>query len=277
MKQILLLTDFSESSIDAIHYALNLFKDDECDFYVLYVESSQSYLSDNLVIGGGQSIYDSIVKKSKQKLSDFVNNLQLEYTNTNFTFHKLVDYDGLTEAINQVKTSKSIELIVMGSNGVTGAKETVFGSNTVNVIRDIDCPTLVIPKGYAFKKLSEVLLPLDFEDKLNSSAFLNFIELTKRFINKMHVLRIVSDDEISEELENDYNYIATAIKGIETAYNVVDGVPMEYAVSCYTQTHAIDLIALLVQKENFLERIFKGSSTAKISNTLRVPLLVLHS
>ena len=126
MKNILLPTDFSKNSINAIHYALHLFKEDECRFFVLHVESSKGYLSDDLVMAGNQSIYDTIVKKSKQKLAKLIDAIKTEFKNKNFSYQMLVDYDGLTDAINQLITKKSIDLIVMGSNGVTGAKETVF-------------------------------------------------------------------------------------------------------------------------------------------------------
>lgn len=277
MKQILLLTDFSENSINAIHYALHLFKDANCKFYILHVESSRAFLSDNLVMGGGQSIYDSILKKSKQKLLKLVDEIESEFKSDNFTFQKLVDYDGLTEAVNQVRVSKSIDLIVMGSNGVTGAKETIFGSNTINVIRNVDCPTLIIPEGFAYKKPSELLVPLDSNDTLDCSAFSELLKFADRFSGKLHLLRISPYSEESQQHENDTKHIATAIKNLEYTYHSIEGVPMEYAVSCYTQTHAIGLTAFLVQKETFFEHVFTSSSKSKISNKLRVPLLVFHA
>ena len=40
MKNILLPTDFSKNSINAIHYALELLKDEECQFYKGRMESA---------------------------------------------------------------------------------------------------------------------------------------------------------------------------------------------------------------------------------------------
>lgn len=277
MKQILLLTDFSQNSINAIQYALHLFKGDTCKFYILHVKSSKAFLSDDLVMSGGQSIYDSILKKSKQQLLELIDDIESEFKNENFTFQKLIDYDGLTDAINQLKASYPIDLIVMGSNGVTGAKETIFGSNTINVIRNVDCPTLIIPEGFTYKKTSELLLPLDSKDTLNSSTFSELLNFAQRFSDKIHLLRVEPYQKKSEEQCNDIKHIKTLVKDLDYNYYVIDGVPMEYAVSCYTQTHAIDLMALLVQKENLLGHIFTSSSTSKISNTLRVPLVVYHS
>ncbi|WP_407557453.1 universal stress protein [Winogradskyella sp. 4-2091] len=277
MRQILLLTDFSNNSINAIRYALNLFKDEVCDFHVLHVESSKVYVSDDLVMGGGQSIYDSILKKSKEKLYVLVDDFKSEFLNNNFTFHQVVDYDDLTESINQLNSITPFDLLIMGSNGVSSAKEVLFGSNTINVIRNVKCPTLVVPEGFLYSKPSEVLIPLDVDDTLNSKAFNQLIQFIEHFGDKLHLLRISAADEIALEREQDIETINTVFNAINYLYNSIENVPMEYAVASYIQTHPINLMALMVQKENFIERFFKGSSTTKISSKLRVPLLVFHS
>lgn len=277
MKNVLLLTDFSENSINAIRYALRLFEDDMCNFFVLHVESSTSYMSDDLMLAGNQSLYDSIVKKSKHKLAKLITELESEFKNENYNYQMLVDYDVLTDAINQIIESKHIDLIVMGTNGVTGAKEVVFGSNTINVIRKVDCPTLVIPEGFKYRRPKEVLLPLDLFDSISGSSFLDVLKFTKRFGKKIHLLRVKPHDEDSKEERKDKENIDYFLKEIDYEYHVVNNIPMQHTVSCYTQTHNIDLTALLVQKESLFERFFVGSSTTKISNKIGVPLLIFHS
>ena len=65
MKNILLLTDFSDNSINALHYALKLFSGASNNFFVLYVEAANTFLTDDLMAAGNKSIYDSLVKKPK--------------------------------------------------------------------------------------------------------------------------------------------------------------------------------------------------------------------
>lgn len=49
MKKILLPTDFSLNSINAIKYALALFKYDFCKFYILYAYQQDIYESDLII------------------------------------------------------------------------------------------------------------------------------------------------------------------------------------------------------------------------------------
>ncbi|MFD2724691.1 universal stress protein [Hyunsoonleella rubra] len=276
MENILLLTDFSESSINAMRYALQLLKEDQCNFYVLHVQSSASYTTDDLMTLGNSSIYDSIVKKSKNRLMKLVERLKDELGNKNFNYQIIVDFDALIDSVKQVIISKNIDLIVMGTNGVTGAKEVVFGSNTINVIRKVDCPTLAIPEAYGYKKPNDVLLPLDLQDSLRGSAFMKIIKFTTDYAKTLHILRIISDSEGSVKQKEDLENINIFLKETDHKYHKIQNVPMHYAVSCYSQTHNINLITLLVQKESFFERFFTGSTTTQISNKMEAPLLIIH-
>ncbi|WP_339624720.1 universal stress protein [uncultured Winogradskyella sp.] len=276
MKNILLLTDFSKNSINALRYALTFFEDELCNFFILHVEVSTSYIIDDLVIGGNQSIYDTLVKKSKHKLAKLVTKLENEFKNKNYNFEILVDHDVLPDAINQVVALKAIDLIVMGTNGVTGAKEVVFGSNTINVIRKVDCPTLVIPEDFKYKKPEAVLLPLDPLDSLGENTFTTVLKFTNRFCKKLHILRILPDPIITPKTLQDSTNIQSFIKDLDYEYYTVKNIPMDAVVSCYVQTHQIDLMKLLVQKKSLFERFFMGSSTTQISNKVSVPLLIHH-
>ena len=87
---------------------------------------------------------------------------------------------------------------MLGSNGATGAKEVVFGSNTLNVIRHIDIATLIIPEGYKYLECKEILLPLDPEDTLGGDAFNKIIDFIELHNLHLHVLRINPETENSE-------------------------------------------------------------------------------
>lgn len=81
MKNILLLTDFSKNSLNAIDYSLNLFKGDKCNFFILHVKSSASYTTDNLIVSGNESIYNIIVKDVIDKLDSIVLDLKNKIQN----------------------------------------------------------------------------------------------------------------------------------------------------------------------------------------------------
>ena len=277
MKNILLLTDFSRNSSNAIRYALNFFKEDTCSFILLHVKSSTSYTTDDLMSAGNKSIHHSIIEDEKKKLNSLITDIKKDFRTENFQFETIVDFDVFTDSITQVVKAKGIDLIVMGSNGITGAKEVVFGSNTINVIRKVDCDTLVIPEDFKYIKPKEVLLPLDSYDSISGKAFLKSIDVLKKSDSSLHLLRINPSGIVPDVQHDDLGHIAYYLKDIPYKYNIVNDLAIENVVSSYIQTNDINLTILIVQKESLFERFFMGSSTTKIGNHLQVPLLVFHS
>jgi nucleotide-binding universal stress UspA family protein len=277
MKQILLLTDFSENSKNAINYGLQLFEKQTCTFYVLNTQKPARYTTSDLMLAGNDSVYESLVEKTKLKLDKYVKTLESKFQNENYHFETIVDYDALTDAINQVIHSKNIELIVMGTNGATGTKEVVFGSNTLQVIRKVDCSTLVIPEGFKFRTPKNILLPLDLTDSLNSQAFKELHTFVKKQKSTLHMLRIKPNSETCEEEKKDQEYINDSLKNTKHIYHKISHIPIHHTVGSYLQSNHIDLVALLVQKTSAFERFFSGSSTKKISYHLMTPLLIFHS
>lgn len=277
MKNILLLTDFSDTSKNAIRYALELFENEPCTFYVLYVQDATAYTTDDVVSDSSTSLYDSLILKNRVKLANYVSDLKSEFNIENFNFKTIVDFDSLIAAIHQSIKTKEIDLIVMGSNGTTGAKEVVFGSNTLKVIRNVECTTLIIPQDFAYVKPNEILLALDPSDRLNGKAIIDFFKFLEDHSSKLHVLRVNSEKGEHPPSDADKEDLRRYITDDNYLYNLVENIPMEHAVETYLQTNAIDMLSLIVQKESFLERLFGCSPTTEINKHLRLPLLIFHS
>ncbi|RAJ16411.1 universal stress protein [Olleya aquimaris] len=276
MKNILLLTDFSESSKNAIHYALQLLEAQTLKCHLVYVHKASTFTSADLMTTGNDNLYASIVKSPKEDLEDLMATLQNNYKNNNHTFSIHIDYDVFTDAINQLVELQTIDLIVMGTNGVTGADEVVFGSNTLNVIRKVNCPTLIIPKDYNFAKPKEVLIPLDENDELNSKRLQVILELVDKKDAKYHILRITESAENNSITAKDAKALKSLFKASDYDYHNITNVPMHHVVDTYVQTHAIDFEVFIIQKTSFLERLFSGSPITKHSKIASIPLFILH-
>ena len=163
MKKILLLTDFSENSINAMDYALKLFKNDFCDFFVLNVQSSLHYASDDLMASkSGESLYDVLISEHKTKLKRIVDYLKLNANERLHTFKPIVDYDLFVEAVKQTIEKENIEYVVMGTNGASNLREAIMGSNALKILRHVNCNTLVVPEGYTYNQPNTIVLALGF-------------------------------------------------------------------------------------------------------------------
>ncbi|GAA4272880.1 universal stress protein [Aquimarina gracilis] len=278
MKNILLPTDFSDNARNAINYAMEFFKKELCTFYILNVQKASRYTTDDLMAApANTTIHQSVIGDVKKKLAILAEELKSEYPNENYTFHTVTDYDIFTDAIKQAVRSKEIDLIVMGTNGATGAAEVVFGSNTLNVIRKVDCPVLAIPQGYGFKDLKTILYTIDYEDHFNTSGIAPLMDVLAKYKSSLRILKIKEDDTITIADFDDKKHMKEFFKGVNHTFHSIVNVPTALAINSFVQIMNIDLTAMFIKRETFMERFFKGSETSKISYGTRVPLLIMHS
>lgn len=265
MENILLLTDFSTNANNAIDYAMQLFKDDDVNFKLLNVQKVSRYITSDLITSPKKSVYDAVIKKPKKTLEILVDDLRKKYNKGNFSFEGVCDYDSFISAVKQIVEIKNIDLVVMGTNGISGVKETIFGSNTIQIIKKIDLPILVIPENYQFVKPEEVLLINDAEMEAYKNSMNILSHIISKFDTQVNVLTI---DDKRENL-NSY------FKGVKL--NVIDGKgkSLVHEIELYNSKNEIHLIAKAINLKSFFKRFFSTSTYPKIAYASKVPLLFL--
>ena len=277
MKNILLLTDLSINSRNAIEYALHFFTNKRCTFFLLHVQKASFYTTDDLMVATPTTtIHESLLKSKRQKLERLVTDLECEHPDANFHFKPLLDFDYFTDAVTQAVEANYIDVIVMGSNGATGAAEVIFGSNTVRVMRKLNCPLLVVPEGFRYNKIKSVLFALHTEDQFEEEK----TTILKKILNKENAsLRIlhIEDKKYNSSWFVQENAIKKAFSRTICTFYCIKEVPAPEAINSFVQILKIDLTVMIIHPESFIKRFLEGSEISKISYSLRNPLLILRS
>lgn len=278
MKNILLPTDFSNNSQNAIRYAMEFYKNELCTFYIIHIQKALRYTTDDLMAAPSNiSIHGSIIGSAKSKLNQLMEQLKESFPNQNYSFNAITDYDIFTDAIQQAVQAHHIDLIIMGTNGATGASEVVFGSNTLKVIRKIDCPVLIIPEGFPFKTPKNILYAIDHDDHFEQKEIDPLTHIMNQYKPVLHVLKIKEDDTISIAEFDDKKSMKKIFEDFDCSFHTIANIPTASAVNSFVQIMDIDMTAIFIKRETFLERFLKGSETSKISYGTLVPLLIIPS
>jgi nucleotide-binding universal stress UspA family protein len=118
MKQILLPTDFSENSWNAISYALQLFKEEECTFHLLNAYTPVIYNVEYVLGYPAQfGLGDAVRETAQENLKDIISIINDEYNNPNHRFEAYARFDTLISGIREFISEHDIDLIVMGTKG----------------------------------------------------------------------------------------------------------------------------------------------------------------
>lgn len=278
MKRILLTTDFSENAWNAIFTALKLYADVHCQFYILHV-----YEPNTLNLLGSRSqqrlgiIYDSLSKYAKQELEGILNYLKINHLNPNHHFTAISRSETLEEAAGSVATEYDIDLVIMGTQGATGAKEVFLGSNTVNVLNNIkNIPLLAVPVGFNFQKLKTIIFATNFMAPYKKNELEQMIELATLWTAKIEVVHAtieskLNDTQISNKsiLKDRLNVVDYSFKDIPFNGNISN------SIDAYAAPKKSCFLSIIRHHQTFWERVIGEPVVKKIAFHSNIPVLFL--
>lgn len=277
MKNILLPTDFSDSSKNAVDYALQLYKDELCTFHFLHVQKISNYTTDDLMVSSSNSdIYQAIIIDAKKELKEYVNLIRAKHKNSSHIFKESIDYDNFIDAIKQAQQINNIDLIIMGTNGASSASEVIFGSNTLNVIRKVNCPTITVPSDYNYNAPEHLLFVPDKNQQFTVENLNLITDLYMKFKPEVSILKVGKREDLTIKENQSFDKIIASLGSITPKVHSVLNVSLPEAIDSFVQLMDVDMVSLLVKKERFFNRLFKGSLTDDICYGSRVPLFIMH-
>lgn len=141
IKNILLPTDFSKTSLTASEYAVNLAKQYNAKLHVLHVlEKTPPILTIRSLDLSREKIIESIDADAQLRLDECIIKIQKnEALEIISAIRKGIDY----EEIIKYSSEKKIDVIVIATHGRTGILHTLLGSVAEKVIRYSKIPVLV--------------------------------------------------------------------------------------------------------------------------------------
>jgi nucleotide-binding universal stress UspA family protein len=277
MKNILVPTDFSENSLNALKYAQVLFSSRECNFYILYVGTLLDTKKDSETL---EVIDEDATENSKQRLTELVEGIRDQNNNANHYFYALHEYGFFIPTIKKYLEGQHIDLIVMGTRGATGIKQKVVGSNAGDVITKVQCNTLVIPKEVDFSKPGEIAFPSDFNIFYSHQILKAVAEMMQLGNGKLRIMNALKEgDTLNQEQEVNKEFLLDYME--ETfpdrfSFHTITNKSVKSAIQCFVESRSIDMMVMVAKNLNFIQQILFDSIVEKISFHTKIPFYVIH-
>jgi len=278
MKKILVPTDFSPNAARAIDYAVQIAKLNQATIYIIHA-------CDNLDTLNMENV--QLRREYNKKITDKAfDNLEMIRRSIEETEQVLVNiqlYSGpVNDTILLAAQEHNADLVIMGTLGISGIKEAIFGSKTAAVISNTTVPVLAIPLEYDWSPPSKFLLAINHFDEVSDILYPVF-DLAKTFKAEVRLTVFTDEDNIvSSNYLTDAREIKFAEDKLRKKYSdlVINaehltGRHFEESINEFIESNQIDLLAMMTHKRSFIGSIFNRSITRKMSYHSKVPILAI--
>jgi len=157
MKKILVPTDFSPNANRAIDYAVQIAKLNQATIYIIHALDHLFPVNEGNLLSK-----EDYNRKITEEAFTSLEILRQSIEETEQVLVNVQLYNGsVTDTIVVAAEEHHADLVIMGTLGITGLKDRIFGSQTAAVISNTTVPVLAIPLEYDWSVPAKCLLAIN--------------------------------------------------------------------------------------------------------------------
>ena len=264
MNSIIIATDFSEASENAMHYGASLAQQLDASIVLAHIFQTPVTMNDMPVVVFSA---DELKKSSDAGLQRCREELLKNYPALSIKTESRLG--SVSEELNILAEETNPFAIVMGSHNVKGLERMLFGSTTVSVVRHAHYPVLAMPAHFKNFTVSNIVLAADLEnipDELSGKI----IETVQQLRGSLHIVHV----KMKEETEKP-NALLERLNILSPSYETVEHKKVNSGLKNYAQEVKADLLVILPHEHNLADRLFFRVHTEDIITSMHIPVLAI--
>ena len=278
MKNLLVLTDFSELSRHALDFALDLAKPLHAKVTILNIQEipladMELHLSGDASQGGysNDTLYNAqLLRASKTKL----NELAAEYADS-VNLQVAQVGGGFRPGVKHFMEKNPVDMIFIGTTGEQSAEEFFSGNHTEQLIEHFDVPIVSVKEKVEYP-LKDIVLGIDLVDE---DYPIESLDKIRNLINPLdatlHIVNIISGRNY-DGLENEIDELAKKVRLENYLIEVIQSINDTRALQEYAQKVNAGLIITLSSAMGGLFRFFQESFSTDLTKESNIPILTLN-
>lgn len=275
MKTILLPTDFSDVSDNAINYAVEFAKLTRSKLILFHVYHVPIITTDTPIVIPSMEELGNDCMDGLKKIEERIHALHGGSLQVECKCECGLEVDEINEYIK----NNPVDLVITGMKGAGGLEEKLIGSVTTSLMRKLKCPVMAIDKSCRFKSIDKIALACDYKEIKTKAAFDPLKEIIRLFKSHLFIVNVLKEQK--ELIPTTEQAIAGVHLGhlledvnhsfhFEESSNVVEG------INRFVDKHNIDLVVMVPRSHSILENIFHEPNTKRMAFHTHVPLLSIH-
>jgi len=278
MRKILVPTDFSENAFNALKYACQVFKYEQSEIFIIHAYADEVYQQDKLMKRSFlEELKEVTYQNTEKKLKKVLQEIEHLYPNPQHTYKTLSAFGSLIDEVNDLVNQENMDIVVMGTRGVTNDRRITFGSNTLQILKYINCPVLAIPEAYQYHAPKEVLFPTNYLVPYKRRELKLLCEMSGSFRSTIHMLYIDPIKNLSLRQEDNQQFLESCLPKAKLVFETTQEKDKTIAITKYILHKNIDMLVLVNSRHSYFEDMLYQSTIDKIGLHIKIPFLVMQN
>ncbi|MFZ9386629.1 MAG: universal stress protein [Chitinophagaceae bacterium] len=182
------------------------------------------------------------------------------------------------EELEKLARHRDADLIIMGITGRSPIGQSLIGSNTLKMVEQKVCPVLIVPGNAVYHDVKNVLLTSDFRDVDEQTPSVPIKKVLTAFRPHFHILNVDSGHYVAltEEYQAQKSKLQEMFREFNPEFYFMGLHDVTEAISQFAMDKKIDFIILVHREQSLFERLFVKSPTKKLIYEGNIPILAVH-
>src|SRR5690606_18909364 len=160
MRKILVPTDFSDNAMNALKYALELFKYEISEFFIMHAYAETIY-SDKVLqtLDNVTEATKIVAERAQSQLEETLKKVNKISPNPRHKYMIRNANNLFISEMEKIVDAENIDLVIVGRRGETNGPQASLGRPSLEVLKVVLCPVMAIPEGDAHIQPRRLLFP----------------------------------------------------------------------------------------------------------------------
>lgn len=270
MTHLIVPTDFSDTSKNAVKYACQLALDlQEAEIILFHSYENEFSGSDGSPLAGQEDASVSIMTVAME-------NIRNEYATTNQKVSLVIQKGSFLKQFQDLLSQYDDCFVVMGLRGASRVEQFFIGSSALRVAEQVKCPVMIIPPHAVYQKINSVIFSSDLRNVTETTPIDALRSFLRLFMPKLIVAYVNMDQQDSGIFKQEKSELDVLLREFWPEYQIIRINDFAKAIHDLAIEKQADLIITVPRKHGFWERVFTTSHTSKLAYHTDIPLLTVH-
>lgn len=276
--QVLIPTDFSSNAFNAIEYAFEMFKNTECAFHIYHAYHIVASTMGNPMFPVPDELeYRSARESIRLEMEILKKNIAALSNNDKHQLFFEFEYGFVVDQLKEKVEKEKIDLIIMGTRGVTDDMKIAYGRNAIDVMEKVrSCPILAIPSRVQFKSMGEIVYPTDFNGNADFEELKTFRKIAQISNSPIRILHIGNENTLDMKQKEYKILLEKQFETLDYSFHWIANVSVLEGLLLFVKERESSMICFMNRKHWFFGNIFSNPLIKSLGVHATVPLLALH-